>query len=83
MEVSRAMTKLQETCHALGRRLQRFVGLRSKPKRLELRLLPYGEADAILRDPGMGSWRIAKEEDHNRMIGYVFLERIEQPNRDS
>ena len=26
MEISRAMTKLQETCRALGRRLERFVG---------------------------------------------------------
>ena len=51
----------------------------ARPKRLELRLLSYEEADAILRDPGMGSWRLAKEEHHNRMIGFVYLERLSKP----
>lgn len=71
------MTKLQETCRALGRRLERFVGRKPKPKRLELRLVPYyPDGDKLCRE----GWVIAKEEDHNRMIGFVFLERLETPN---
>ena len=48
-----------------------------KPKRLELRLVPYyPDGDRLCRE----GWVIAKEEDHNRMIGFVFLERLETPN---
>jgi hypothetical protein len=47
-----------------------------KPKgvRLELRLFTYNEANRVLIH-GPGSWQIAPEEDTNRRIGYVWLER--------
>lgn len=45
-----------------------------KPARLDLRLFTYAEADRILIH-GPGSWQIAPEEDTNRRIGYVWLER--------
>ena len=47
---------------------------RPKPKRLELRLVPWGEqADALLA----AGWQIAKEEDTNRRAFQVYLERLE------
>ncbi len=67
------MTKLQETCHALGRRLQRFVGLRSKPKRLGLQFVTYAQGDRMIRN----GWTLAPEEDRNRSIGMVWLELLE------
>jgi hypothetical protein len=42
--------------------------------RVDLRLFTYAEADRTLL-AGNGEWRIAPEEDHNRRIGYVWLER--------
>lgn len=42
--------------------------------RVELRLMPYAEADRTLI-LGNGEWQIAPEEDMNRRIGYVWLER--------
>ena len=49
---------------------------RPKPKRLELRILSYGDADKLIRETN-GAWTIAKEEDTNRCIGLVYLERLE------
>lgn len=40
----------------------------------ELRLMSYQDADQLLHQPG-NAWRIAPEEDYNRKIGYVWLER--------
>ena len=47
-----------------------------KPKgvRIELRLFTYAEANVVLVH-GPGNWQIAPEEDTNRRIGYVWLER--------
>lgn len=45
-------------------------------KRLELRFLSYAEADKLIRETS-GAWTIAKEEDNNRCIGWVYLERRE------
>jgi hypothetical protein len=45
-----------------------------KPVRLELRLFTYDEANRVLVH-GPGNWQIADEEDMNRRIGYVWLER--------
>lgn len=57
-------------------------------KRLELRFLSYADADKLIRETN-GAWTIAKEEDNNRCIGWVYLERLEeyprfdkQPNND-
>lgn len=48
-----------------------------KRKRLELRLVPYyPDGDKLCRE----GWVIAKEEDHNHMIGFVFLELLDAPN---
>jgi len=60
-------------------------------RRLELKLCTYAEADAILRKQGIPGnpdegWRIAREEDSNRVIGIVYLERRERilmENEDS
>lgn len=47
--------------------------------RLELRFISYGEADRLIREsanlPEDQRWEIAREEDHNRLIGKVFIER--------
>lgn len=47
-----------------------------KRKRLELRLLSYDDADKLLREPG-SEWEVAVDENHNGMIGMVYLERLE------
>jgi hypothetical protein len=49
---------------------------RSKPiaRLREVRFLPYGEADKLIRETN-GAWVIAKEEDKNRVLGWVYLER--------
>lgn len=48
-----------------------------KPKRLDLQLVSYDNANAYLER----GWRIAKEEDTNRKIGFVWLEKLEQPSQ--
>jgi hypothetical protein len=45
---------------------------RSKKSR-EVVFVPYTEGDRMLRHNE--GWRIAPEEDHNREIGWVWLER--------
>ena len=67
------MMNFQETCHAFRRRLQRFVGLRSKPKRLGLQFVLYSQAARMIRN----GWTIAPEDDRNRSIGMVWLELLE------
>ncbi len=63
---------------SLFRFLQRLFG-RPKPKRLELRFVPYyPEGDRLVRE----GWTIAKEEDNNRMYGFVYLERLENDLED-
>ena len=51
---------------------------RRQPKRLELRFLSYTEADRLIRET-KGAWTIAPEEDGNRSVGMVYLERLETP----
>lgn len=46
-----------------------------KRKRLEIRFMSYGEADKLIRE---GEWTVAwEEEDENKGIGGVWLERLE------
>lgn len=47
-----------------------------KPKRAELRYLSYLDADKLIRETN-GAWTIAKEEDTNRCLGWVYLERLQ------
>ena len=47
-----------------------------KPKRLELKLATYSEAEGLLKQ----GWTLAPEEDHNHAIGLVYLERLDSPN---
>lgn len=52
-------------------------------RRLEVRCFCWAEADDLLRHnlgkPESEQWRIAaREEDRNRAIGVVFLERVER-----
>jgi len=51
-------------------------------KRLELKCLSYPEADKLIRanegKPEREQWVIAKEEDMNKSIGMVWLERKER-----
>lgn len=52
--------------------VKRLFRGKPKPPR-ELKYLSYAEADTLIgSDP---SWRLAPEEDTNRSIGYVYLER--------
>jgi hypothetical protein len=44
-----------------------------KPARIDLKMVRYDNADAYLER----GWKIAKEEDTNRKIGFVWLERLE------
>lgn len=51
-------------------------------RRLELRIVTYAEGDKLLKEsvgkPENEKWRIAREEDTNRVIGLVYLERKER-----
>ena len=58
--------------------LRWFLGLKPKLKRLELRCVPYHEAGDLLHE----GWTIAREEDRNRRIGWVYLERLESERKD-
>lgn len=59
-------------------RFKRFVGL-EKPKRMELRFVQYyPDGNRLCRE----GWTIAKEENTNRTIGFVFLERLEWHNEE-
>jgi len=48
----------------------------SKPKRLELKLATYSEAEGLLKQ----GWTLAPEEDRNRAFGLVYLERLDSPS---
>jgi len=50
---------------------------RRRLKRLELRFVSYAAADILIRE-SPGEWKIAKEEDANPRIGWVYLERLER-----
>ena len=51
---------------------------RPRLRRLELQFLSYADADRLIRETN-GAWTIAPEEDGNRIIGMVYLERLEKP----
>ena len=48
---------------------------RRKRSRVEVRFLPYAEADRLIRETE-GMWSIAPEEDLNRAFGMVYVERL-------
>jgi len=51
-----------------------------KFKRVDLRFVPYGVAENLLQE-NVG-WRVAsKEEDRNGILGWVYLERVEEVKR--
>lgn len=56
-----------------------FKIFKRKPRRqrLELRFVSYSEGDKLIRETN-GAWTIAKEEDANRVPGWVYLERLEE-----
>lgn len=56
--------------------LARVFRLKPNPRRLELRYVNYKEGDRLVRE----GWTIAPEEDNNRSIGMVYLERLEPHN---
>jgi hypothetical protein len=47
-----------------------------KPKRLCVCFISYQTADALLRLKK--GWRIAKEEDNNKVVGKVWLEKTDK-----
>ena len=51
---------------------QSKLGFRPPPPR-ELRCVDYHAADRMLRSNE--GWRIAREEDRNKVVGWVYLER--------
>ena len=52
-----------------------FRRMLQRPLRVELRFVNYTEGDRLVRE----GWTIAPEEDHNRQIGMVYLEKLELP----
>lgn len=48
----------------------------NKPKRLELRYVTWTEAGRLLHE----GWTVAKEEDYNHRLGWIYLERLEKIN---
>ena len=52
---------------------QRF-GRFTRPKRLDLRFVTWTEGEKLLHE----GWTIAKEEDKNNAIGWVWLELLER-----
>ena len=51
-------------------------------RRIEFRFVTYLEGDRLIREndgrPERDQWQIAPEEDANRVLGMVFLERRER-----
>jgi hypothetical protein len=47
---------------------------KAKGQRRELVCVTYTEGDNMLRDPE-GGWHLAPEEDKNKVVGTVYLER--------
>ncbi len=56
--------------------LTKLFTRKPKFKRVELRFVPYQIGDMLIKK-NVG-WRLAKEEDRNKLIGWVFLERVEK-----
>lgn len=52
---------------------KRLFGLRKPPLPRQLVFIEYSAADRMLKENA--GWRIAPEEDRNRSIGWVWLER--------
>jgi hypothetical protein len=48
-------------------------GLLKRAGPRELRFVSYQEADRLMREDA--TWKLAPEEDHNREIGMVYIER--------
>ena len=71
-------TKLESKNRAARSWLHRLVRriCAPKPKRLELKLATYSEAEGLLKQ----GWTLAPEEDRNHAIGLVYLERLDSPN---
>lgn len=44
-------------------------------KRVELRFVSYRCANELMESES--GWRIAPEEDHNKLYGMVFIEKVE------
>jgi hypothetical protein len=60
--------------------LKMFGFNKPKLRRAELHLVPFVEADKLLRENS--GWRIAvREEDKNFIFGMVYLERMELPTQ--
>jgi hypothetical protein len=59
-----------------------MFGRKPAYRRLELKFVTWHEADALIRqnskEPPPLRWEIAPEEDHNRRIGFVYIERKER-----
>lgn len=56
-----------------------YFRLFKRYERIELKCINWPSADALLKEnrhkPEEEQWHIAPEEDHNQMLGAVFLER--------
>lgn len=50
-------------------------------RRIDFKFVSYEEAAAILRSDTRGEWQVAPEEDLNKVLGKVCLERV-VPDRD-
>lgn len=51
--------------------------LEPPPQRVELRFVPYAEADKLIRE-NPDVWRVALEDGANHIFGWVYLEKIEK-----
>lgn len=55
---------------------------RQKYRRIEIKFVRYAEADTLIRQnvgkPENEQWVLAREEDDNRLIGFVYIERREK-----
>lgn len=51
---------------------------KGKGRKRELVCVDYAEGDKMLRNPE-GGWHLAPEEDKNRALGTVYLERWSAP----
>ena len=59
-----------------------FYRVFKRYRRLEICCVTWHEGDQLIRDsvgkPESEQWQIAREEDTNRVIGVVYLERKER-----
>lgn len=57
-------------------RVWQFLNIGHECQNRELRLVPYGpDADSLIAK----GWQIAPEEDGNRIMFHVYLEKFEEP----